>query len=100
MKSVTESSNNVGENIYEVDSDVKETFETSGHVKKVQDALENTAFPSVKLDDVPIDKNLSSVEMAGENPVCLQSPVSALSETNEIDSKIADVIESDTQLPI
>ena len=99
---MTRSSNNVEENIYEVDSDVKETFNTSGHGKKVQSTLvlENTAITGAKLEDVPIHKNISLVEMAGEvhtNPMYLQTPVSALSETNEIYSDIADVTESDTQ---
>ena len=101
---MTEYSNNVEENIYEINSDVKETFNTFGHGKKVQSTLvlENTAITGSKLEDVPIHKNLSSVEMAGEvhtNPMYLQSPASVLSETNEIYSDIADVTESITQIP-
>ena len=98
---MTESSNNVGENTHEVDSDVKEVYKTFGHGKKVQSTLvlENTAITGSKLEDVPIHKNLSSVEMAGEvhtNPMYFQSPASVLSETNEIYSDIADVPELDT----
>ena len=105
LKSVSESPNNVEGNIYEVDSNVKETFKTFGHGKRAQNNLviENTTFTNAALDDLPIHKNLSSMEMGCEmqtNPIYLQYPVCPLYETTEIYSNIADGYESDTQLII